>query len=176
MQWLQRWSYPPPHLSIAISLFPVLTHLFLSIFAFPIVFSLKAEEQPVLSEEIHGPAKEFIEFVVQLIPWRQAGVESGIRGMWRAGGMEGSEEQGWRVNVKGWQLHQGSLIENNTAKSQLERILFKFTSPSPISQCCGVGKVGDCNNRLLCFFFLIYYITHQKLNPPRRLNTQSRNE
>lgn len=35
MQWLQRWSYRPPHLSIAISLFPVLTHLFLSIFAFP---------------------------------------------------------------------------------------------------------------------------------------------
>lgn len=41
----------------------------------------------MLSEEIQGPAKEFIEFVVQLIPRRQAGVESGIRG----GGREGPE-------------------------------------------------------------------------------------
>lgn len=39
----------------------------------------------MLSEEIPGPAKEFIEFVVQLIPWRQAGVESGKRG---GGGLE----------------------------------------------------------------------------------------
>lgn len=45
--------------------------------------------------------------------------------------MEGSGEQGGRVNVKGWQLHQGSLIENNTAKSQLEWILFKFVLPYP---------------------------------------------
>lgn len=53
--------------------------------------------------------------------------------------MEGSVEQGGRVNVKGWQLHQGSLIENNTAKSQLEWILFKCTPPSlPISQHCEV--------------------------------------
>lgn len=43
------------------------------------------------------------------------------------GGMEGSGEQGGRANVKGWQLHQRGLIENNTAKSQLEQILFKFT-------------------------------------------------
>lgn len=71
--------------------------------------------------------------------------------------MEGSGEQRWRVNVKGWQLHQGSLIENNTAKFQLERILFKFTSPLPMAQCCGVGKMGDCNNRhQFCFFFFLY--------------------
>lgn len=75
--------------------------------------------------------------------------------------MEGSKEQGWRVNVKGWQLHQGNLIENNTAKSQLERILFKFTSPSPISQCCGVGKVGDCNN-ISVFFSSLFITSHTK--------------
>lgn len=46
--------------------------------------------------------------------------------------MEGSGVQGGRVNVKGSQLHQGSLIENNTAKSQLEQILFKFIPPNPL--------------------------------------------
>lgn len=45
--------------------------------------------------------------------------------------MEGSGEQGGRVNAKGWRLHQGSVIENNTAKSQLEQILFRFTPPLP---------------------------------------------
>lgn len=32
------------------------------------------------------------------------------------GGMDRSGVQGGRVNVKGWQPHQGSLIENNTAE------------------------------------------------------------
>lgn len=50
----------------------------------------------MLSEEILGHAKEFIEFVVQLIPWSQAGIESRIKGVedWGYGrvrrtGMEG---------------------------------------------------------------------------------------
>lgn len=57
-----------------------------------------------------GSAKEFIEFVVQLIPWRQAGVESGMRG-WRAGGREGSGERGGRVNVKGWNCVRGGWLK-----------------------------------------------------------------
>ena len=150
--------YLHPHLSIT-SPFSRSRSLVSPHLSLPVVFSLKAQEQPVLSEEIRAPAKEFIEFVVQLIPWRQAGVESGMKGGWRAGGMEGSGVQGGRVNVKGWQLHQGSLIENNTAKSQLEQILFKFTPlqtpnpPTPISQCCEVGIMGDCNNRGSTVFF-----------------------
>lgn len=88
MQWLQRCSYLPPlnhplihtpppccHLSLPHSHSLVDVHL-----CFLVVISLKAQEQLVVSEEIQGPAKEFIEFVVKLIPQRQAGVESGIRG------------------------------------------------------------------------------------------------
>lgn len=102
------------------------------------------------------PAKEFIEFVVQLIPRRQAGVESGIGGaVWK-----GSGEQGGRVNVKGSQLHQGSLIENNTAKSLLDQILFKFTRPSPtylpLLQC-------RWNERHLLFLTFIYFTRDQNL-------------
>lgn len=127
----------------------------------------------MLSEEIQGPAKEFIEFVVQLIPRRQAGVESGIRGGRTGGarGIEGSGEQGWRVNVKGWQLHQGSLIENNTAKSQLDRILFKFTSILPISQCYGVCKMGACNNRHLFCLSSLRVTSHTPKIKPRSPKT-----
>lgn len=48
----------------------------------------------MLSEEIRAPAKEFIEFVVQLIPWRQAGVESGMKG--GDGGLEVWKGQEYR--------------------------------------------------------------------------------
>lgn len=67
MQWLQRWSYPPPppYLCIAPLFSPT---QFLLIFA---IFSVKAQEQLVLSVEMQGLAKEFVEFVVQLIPQRQ---------------------------------------------------------------------------------------------------------
>lgn len=69
--------------------------------SFPIVFSLKAQEQPLLSEEIQGPAKEFIEFVVQLIPWRQARVES-----WLCGGVKGWRREVW----KGQENREGGLM------------------------------------------------------------------
>lgn len=73
--------------------------------------------------------------------------------------MEGSGEQGGRVNVRGWQLHRGSLIENNTAKSQLEWILFKFTLPLAISPRLQGGQKGDCNNRDGGLF---YYLLHHR--------------
>lgn len=150
----QRCSFP-----FCSSLFHCLTRsrsLVSPYLSFPIVFSLKAQEQPALGGNT-GPAKEFIEFVVQLIPWRQARVESwlwGGEGV-ETGGMEGSGEQGGRANVKGWQLHRRGLIENNTAKSQLERILFKFTLPylSPNTE---VGKVRHWNNTVATLFYPLF--------------------
>lgn len=71
----------------------------------------------MLSMEIQGLAKEFIEFVVQLIPWRQAGDLE-----WDKEELEGSGHHGWKVN------HVPGMIEKSTEKSQLEKILFKTVS------------------------------------------------
>ncbi len=73
--------------------------------------------------------------------------------------MEGSGEQGGRVNVKGWQLHLGSLIENNTAKSQLEWILFKFTLPSAFSQGWAVDmwETATIETAVLFFCYLFHH-------------------
>lgn len=84
MQWLQRWSYPPspPYLCIAPSFSPT---QFLLIFA-GVFFPVKAQVQLVLSVEMQGLAKEFIEFVVQLIPRRQARDlewDKGVLKMWK---------------------------------------------------------------------------------------------
>lgn len=61
---------PPP---LSLYCFLIFIHSVSAHLLFPI-FSLKAQEQLVLSVEMQGLAKEFIEFVVQLIPWRQAGI------------------------------------------------------------------------------------------------------
>lgn len=64
----------PPFSSLSLCYSLILTrsvsaHLYFAIFF--IFFPAKAQEQLVLSVEMQGLAKEFIEFVVQLSPWRQ---------------------------------------------------------------------------------------------------------
>ena len=159
MQWPRKVLFTSIPISPSPPLSHVLAHLFLPIFPFPSSFHSKLKSNRC-SRRKYGPLpKNSLNLLYNWSLGGKLGLRAGWRGGWRAGGMEGSGVQGGRVNVKGWQLHQGSLIENNTAKSQLEQILFKFpplqppNPPTPISQCCEVGIMGDCNNRGSTVFF-----------------------
>lgn len=82
MQWTQRCSLPPSpslyhYLSRSHSL--VSPHL-----SFPIAFSLKAQEQPVLSEEIQALPKNSLNL---LYNWSLGG-KLGLREGWGDGGLE----------------------------------------------------------------------------------------
>ncbi len=96
MQWPQRRSLPPLPISVSLPLSRSfsLTH-FSPSFLSHRLFTQSSRATGALRGNT-GPAKEFIEFVVQLIPWRQAGVESGMGAMegWRYGRVRRTGREG----------------------------------------------------------------------------------
>lgn len=157
MQWPQKCSLPPsPSLHrYPLSLSPPL--VVSPRLSFPAAFFTQSSRATGALGGNTGPCQR-IHWICCTIDPSEASWGCERDGGGRVGGMEGSGEQGGRVNVKSWPLHQGSVIENNTAKSQLEQILFKFTPPSPVSQCCEVGKMRDCSDGDSLFFFYFLYL------------------
>lgn len=108
-----------------------------------------------------GPAKEFIEFVVQLIPWRQAGVESGMRGMegWRYGRGQENREGGlmWRAGncIRGvWlKITRQSLNWNRSCSNLLPP---PYLSPNAVKW----AKWETETIEAAIFFSLFLYLFH----------------
>lgn len=167
MQWPQRCSLPPSPslyhcLSLARSHSLVSPHL-----SFPIVFSLKAQEQPVLSEEIQALPKNSLNL---LYNWSLGG-KLGLRvgwGRWRVGGLEvwkGQEDREgglmWRAGncIRGvWlKITRQSLNWNGSCSN----LLPPYLSPNAVKW----AKWETATIETAPFLF-IYFIADQKWNLP----------
>lgn len=86
------------------------------------VFSVKAQEQLVLSVEMQGLAKVFIDFVVQLIPQRQARDLEWDKGVWRT--CKGQETRDGRLILSlAW-------LKRAQESVNWKKILFKTVHPN----------------------------------------------
>lgn len=154
MQRYQRCSFLSLPTSPSLPLSFSLTRSFLSFFPHRI-FTQSSRATGALRGNT-DPAKEFIEFVVQLIPRRQAGVESGIGGGRYGRGQE-NREGGlmWRARncIRGvWlKITQQSLYWTRSCSNSLNPRL-------PTYRCCKVGETRD-----ICFFLLLFISPETKI-------------